>query len=183
VARFEPGRPDLRRGEEEVHMANLIRKSGSGSIAPSRGVDPFEMMRDLMRWNPFAELGTFGAREEAFAPSFEVKETKDSYLFKADLPGVRDEDLELSLTGNRLTVSGKRDEEKRDEGERFYAYERSFGAFSRSFTLPEGVDVEHAEAGLASGVLTITLPKKPEVQPKKIEVKKLTPAKGEKAQA
>jgi HSP20 family protein len=61
--------------------------------------------------------------------------------------------------------------------------ERSFGAFSRSFTLPEGVDVEHAEAGLASGVLTITLPKKPEVQPKKIEVKKLTPAKGEKAQA
>jgi HSP20 family protein len=164
-------------------MANLIRRNESGSMTPSRSLDPFEMMRDLIRWDPFAELGVGGTRELAFAPSFEVKEAKEAYVFKADLPGVRDEDLELSLTGNRLSVSGRREEEKRDEGERFYAYERSYGTFTRSFTLPEGVDVEHAEAGLANGVLTVTLPKKPEMQPKKIEVKKLTPAKGEKAQA
>ncbi|HET6440120.1 MAG TPA: Hsp20/alpha crystallin family protein [Anaeromyxobacter sp.] len=161
-------------------MANLIRRNNPGA-AMSRLLDPFEMMRDLMRWDPFAELGT-GRSELAFAPSFEVKETKDAYLFKADLPGIKEDDLDISLTANRLTVSGKREEEKREEEDRFYAYERSYGSFSRSFTLPEGVDVEHAEAGLSSGVLTVNVPKKPEVKPKKIEVKKLGP-KGEKAQA
>ncbi len=161
-------------------MANLIRRNNPGT-AMSRFTDPFEMMRDLMRWDPFAELGT-GRPEAGFVPSFEVKETKEGYLFKADLPGIRDEDLEISLTGNRLTVSGKREEEHRDEEDRYYAYERSYGSFSRSFTLPEGVDVDHAEAGLNQGVLTVNIPKKPEVKPRKIEVKKLS-AKGEKAQA
>jgi HSP20 family protein len=156
-------------------MANLIRKGSSGSPAPSRGWDPFEMMRDLMRWDPFGELGTAGGREGAFAPSFEVKETKDAYVFKADLPGIRESDLEINLTANRLTVSGKREEEQREEDERYYAYERSYGTFSRSFTLPEGVDPDHAAADLSNGVLTISLPKKPEVKPKKIEVKKLSP--------
>lgn len=95
--------------------------------------------------------------------------------------GVRDEDLEISLTGNRLTVSGKREEEHRQEDERYYAYERSYGSFSRSFTLPEGGDVEHAQADMSNGVLTVTIPKKPEVQPKTIEVNKLQA--GEKARA
>jgi HSP20 family protein len=164
-------------------MANLIRRSNPGSIAPSRVFDPFEMMRDLIRWDPLAELGTAGSRELAFVPLFEVKETKDAYVFKADLPGIREEDLDISLTGNRLTVSGKREEEKREEDDRFYAYERSYGSFSRSFTLPEGIDVEHAQADLNDGVLTVSVPKKPEVKPKKIEVKKLRSGKGEKAQA
>src|SRR5262249_47223344 len=114
-------------------------------------------------------------------PSFEVKETKDSYLFKADLPGVKEEELDISLTGNRLTVSGQRQEEKKDEGETYYAYERRYGTFSRAFTLPDGVDAEHVQAGLKDGVLTVVVPKKPEVQPKRIQVK--AAAKGEKAKA
>ncbi len=163
-------------------MANLIRRSEAGAPLASRWADPFEMMRDLMRWDPFAELGAVGP-EVGFVPSFEVKETKEAYVFKADLPGIQESDLDISLTGNRLTVSGKREEEKREEDDRYFAFERSYGGFSRSFTLPEGVDLEHAEAGLTNGVLTVTLPKKPEVKPKKIEVKKLSAAKGEKAQA
>ena len=162
-------------------MANLIRRSNTGSLGPTRSLDPFELMRDLMRWDPFAELGAAGGAELGFIPSFEVKETKDAYLFKADLPGVKEQDLEISLTGNRLTVSGKREEEHRQEEDRYYAYERSYGSFSRSFTLPQGGDVEHANADLSNGVLTVTVPKKPEVQPRKIEVKKLQP--GEKARA
>lgn len=161
-------------------MANLIRRGSTGFLAPSRIPDPFEMMRDLMRWDPFAEMGITGGRDVTFVPSFEVKETKDAYVFKADLPGIREEDLDISLTGNRLTVSGKREEESRDENDRYYAYERSYGSFSRSFTLPEGVDVTHAQAHLSNGVLTVTLAKKPEVKPKKIEVKKLQPGAGEK---
>ncbi len=163
-------------------MANLIRRNEGGSVAPSRLLDPFEMMRDLMRWDPFAELGGGRGTELAFAPSFEVKETKDAYVFKADLPGIKESDLDISLTANRLTVSGKREEEQRSEEERFYTYERSYGTFSRSFTLPEGVDLDHADADLSNGVLTVSIAKKPEVKPKKIEVKKLQ-AKGEKAQA
>lgn len=162
-------------------MANLLRRGNPGSAGLSRLNDPFEMMRDLIRWDPFAELGAMGGRE-GFVPSFEVKETKEAYVFKADLPGIRDEDLDISLTGNRLTVSGKREEEKREEDERYFAYERSYGTFSRSFTLPEGIDVEHAQADLSNGVLTVTVAKKPEVKPKKIEVKKLAPGE-KKAQA
>lgn len=163
-------------------MANLIRRTGgTGSVQPSRLLDPFEMMRDLMRWDPFAELGASGTREIPFVPSWEVKETRDAYVFKADLPGIKEENLEIQLTGNRLTVSGKRDEEKHEEEDRFYAYERSYGTFSRSFTLPEGVDPDHAEADLSNGVLTVSVPKLPEVKPRRIEVKKLL--KGEKANA
>ncbi len=164
-------------------MANLIHRNEGGAMQqPARPWDPFEMMRDLMRWDPFAEVGPLRTREAVFTPAFEVKESQDAYLFKADLPGIKEEDLELSLTGNRLTISGKREEEKREEDERYYAYERSYGSFSRSFTLPEGVDPEHAEADLSNGVLTVSIPKRPEVKPKKIEVKKLT-TKGEKAHA
>ncbi len=166
-------------------MANLIRRGSTGSLAPTRLQDPFEMMhdimRDLTRWDPFAEMGIAGARDLAtFVPSFEVRETKDAYVFKADLPGIREEDLDLSLTGNRLTVSGKREEEKRHEDDRYYAYERSYGTFSRSFTLPEGVDTDHASADLSNGVLTVSIGKRPEVKPKKIQVKKLHPGAGEK---
>jgi len=162
-------------------MANLIRRGSPSAVLSPRLPDPFEMMRDLMRWDPFAEFSS-PSGELAFTPSFEVKETKDAYLFKADLPGIAEGDLDIGLTGNRLTVSGKREEEKKEGDDRYYAYERSYGSFSRSFTLPEGVDIDHAEAGLSRGVLTVSIPKKPEVKPKKIEVKRLA-AKGEKGQA
>jgi HSP20 family protein len=99
-----------------------------------------------------------------------VKETKDAFIFKADLPGVDEKDLEVTLTGDRMVVSGKRESEKREESDRFYAYERSFGSFSRAFTLPEGVDGEHVQAELKNGVLTLTLAKRPEVQPRRIQV-------------
>ena len=159
-------------------MANLIRRGETGALEPTRLLDPFEMMNELMHWDPFRELGAVGSRTLSFVPSFEVKETRDGYVFKADLPGIKEKDLDISLTGNRLTVSGKREEEQRREEERYFTYERSYGTFSRSFTLPEGVDAEHVQAELKDGVLTLSLAKKPEVKAKKIEIKP-----GEKAHA
>ncbi|ATB35296.1 heat-shock protein Hsp20 [Cystobacter fuscus] len=153
---------------------SLIRRNNSDrGLVQNRGVDPFEVMRDLLQWDPFRELprGVAGGAVTGFLPSFEVKETKDSYVFKADLPGVKQEDLNISLTGNRLTLSGQRNEEKRDEGETHYVHERGFGSFSRSFSLPEGIDAEHVQAELKDGVLNVVVPKKPEVQPKRILVK------------
>jgi HSP20 family protein len=151
-------------------MPNLIRRRDEGA-GRTRGLDPFEVMEEMLRWDPFREMSRLGPREAAFVPTFEVKETKGAYLFKADLPGVKESDLEINLTGTRLTVSGHRQEEKREEGEQLYCYERSYGSFSRAFTLPEGIDAEHVSAELKEGVLTLVVPKKPEVQPRKIEVK------------
>ncbi len=162
-------------------MANLIRRSETGALEPSRVWDPLEMMRDLMQWDPFRELGTVTGRTLSFVPSFEVKETKDGYLFKADLPGVKEKDLDISLTANRLTVTGKREEEARQEDERYFCYERSYGSFSRSFTLPEGVDPDSVHAELKEGVLTLNISKKPEVKPRRIEIKTVKP--GDKAHA
>jgi len=129
------------------------------------------MMRELMQWDPFrAEPLEYGIEGARFSPTFEVKENKDSYVFKADLPGVKQDDLDISLQSNRLTISGRREAEKRDEGETWYAYEREYGSFTRAFTLPEGVDPEHVRADLKDGVLSLIIPKKPEVQPKRITV-------------
>ena len=132
-------------------MANLIRRNESGALEPAHVWDPFEMMRDLMTWDPFRELGTVTGRTLAFVPTFEVKETKDGYLSKADPPGVKEKDLDISLTANRLTVSGRREEEEKREEERYFCYERSYGTFSRSFTLPEGVDSDSVHAELKEG--------------------------------
>jgi HSP20 family protein len=135
--------------------------------------EPARLMRSLLQWDPFQEMTPFRPFEQMwdFSPSFEVKETKDAYVFKADVPGVKESDIEVQMTGNRLTISGKREEEKRDEKDQYFAYECRYGSFSRSFTLPEGVDASKASAELKDGVLSLTVPKVPEAQPKKIAVK------------
>jgi HSP20 family protein len=155
-------------------MASLIRRNQGHDLTPSVGAwDPFRMMRDVLRWDPFRDVGpTFTVDYRAFTPNFDVKETKDGYVFRADLPGIEDKNLDISLTGNLLTVSGHREEEKRDESETYYASERTYGSFSRAFTLPEGTDAEHVTADLKNGVLVLTIPKKPEIQPKKINIGK-----------
>jgi HSP20 family protein len=154
-------------------MAIVRRQQQDQERGLARRWDPIDLMQDLMRWDPFRELSrsVAGAGDLAgFVPSFEVKETKDSYIFKADLPGVKEDQVDISLTGNRLTISGQRQEEKKDEGETYFAYERSYGSFSRAFTLPEGIDPDHVRAELKDGVLTVVVPKKPEVQPKRIQL-------------
>jgi HSP20 family protein len=137
-----------------------------------RETDPF---RWLLRWDPFREMAPswFGqpSTETGFSPSFEVKENKDGYMFKADLPGVQDKDVEVKLVGDRLTISGKREAEREDKDDTYYAYERSFGSFMRSFTLPSGIDADHVLAELKDGVLSVVIPKKEAAQGKTISIK------------
>jgi HSP20 family protein len=99
-----------------------------------------------------------------------VKETKDAYVFKADVPGVKEADIDITVTGNRLTVSGKRDAEKQEQTDRYYSYERSYGDFTRAFTLPEGADMNAVHADLKEGVLTLSVAKSPTAQSKKIAI-------------
>jgi len=164
-------------------MANVVRRNEAqvpGGL--SRGeLDPLRVMREVLRFDPFGEMAPFAGPAAAFNPDFEVKETDKAYVFKADLPGIEEKDLDIAITGNRLTISGKRDLEERHEGETFYAYERSYGSFTRAFTLPDGVDGEHVQAELKNGVLTMHLAKLPELQPRKIEIKGLAAKQGGRA--
>ena len=155
-------------------MANLTRRENREVARNSipEYLDPFRMMNALLRWGPFrGDWGELTPTAE-FLPRFDLKETKEAYVITADLPGVKDENVEVSVTGNRLTISGTREEERRDEGETYFAMERDFGTFAHSFTLPEGVDPERVKADLKSGVLTVQVPKKPEAQPKRVTIGK-----------
>ena len=156
-------------------MANLVKRENrevARSASPEHRLDPFRMMDALLRWDPFR--GDWGGFNQSldFIPRFDVKEIKHAYVIKADLPGVKDEDLDVSLSGNLLTISGKREEEHREEGESYYAMERSAGTFARSFTMPDGVDGASVTAELKNGVLTVQIPKKPEAQPRRIAIGK-----------
>jgi HSP20 family protein len=105
-----------------------------------------------------------------FAPDFDVKETKDSFIFAADLPGIAEKDVQVELTENRLSISGTREAEKIDQGQTYYASERSFGSFTRSFMLPEGVDADKVRAELKHGVLEVVVAKRPEARSKKVPI-------------
>jgi HSP20 family protein len=158
-------------------MANIIRR-GEGTVVPrsSGGTDPFDVMREMLSLDPLRALfgHTLGLHQmhgQQFMPQFEVRETDDAYIFRADLPGVKDDDLDITLAQNRLTISGKREMEQRNESDRYYAVERAYGSFTRSFTLPTDVDQNRVEAELRDGVLNLKVPKSPEQQPKKVQVK------------
>lgn len=150
-------------------MADIVKKNGGTTTE----WEPMRVMREMLRWDPFREMAPFsfeGFPIAAFNPSFEVTENKDAYQFKADVPGVKQEDIEITTTGNRLQISGKRDHEEETKSDTVYAYERQYGSFSRSFTLPDGADIDHAKSELKDGVLTLVVPKKPNAQAKKIAI-------------
>jgi HSP20 family protein len=154
---------------------NIVRRQPTQSTtlaAPAFEWDPLRMMRDMMRWDPFGEMAPLRTEPGGFTflPDIDVKETAQEYVFKADLPGIKEKDVEVALQGNRLTFTGKREEERKEEGETYFTTERSYGAFTRTFTLPAGVDGERVRADLKEGVLTVIVPKKPEVQAKKIAI-------------
>jgi HSP20 family protein len=170
-------------------MANLIRRRNESEpnrreMAPRGSAsfgnwDPFRVMGELMRWDPFREMSPLGIGE--FNPAFDVQESKDSYAFIADVPGVREQDLEITVTPNTLTIGGKRMTEQTNDGDRVYYAERSFGEFHRTFALPEGADPDSAQADFKDGVLRVTVKKRPEVQPRKITVGQQTQQPGAKA--
>jgi len=152
-------------------MANIVRRNENerGISAPTSAWDPIRRMREMLSWDPFSTFEGLSAATE-WTPRFEVRETSDAWVFKADLPGVEEKDLDVTVNGNQLTIQGKREAESQQQGETYYTYERSFGSFARSFHLPEGVDVDHINAELRNGVLTLHVPKRDEVKPRKISV-------------
>lgn len=153
----------------------LARREGGLSPFGERfdAFEPFEMLRNMSRWDPFRELERMARAlpaTERFMPSFDVKETPEAYEILADLPGLSEDDVDVSLSGNLLTISGKREQEEKKQDDTWYTVERSYGSFSRSFTLPEDIDEEHCDASFENGVLTVRLHKSEEEQPRRIKL-------------
>lgn len=153
-------------------MPNLMTRPRTNQ--PQALWEPFRLMEDMFRWDPFKDTRGFPLMEatQTFMPSFEVKETPGAYTLRADLPGIKDEDVEIHVVGNRLTISGKREAEKQEENATFHLYERSYGSFTRTFNLPEEVEADHVHAELKQGVLTLSIPKKPEAKSQKVQIHK-----------
>lgn len=120
----------------------------------------------------FHTLSQAPAPEKArFAPAVDVAEDGESYTLAVDLPGVKPEDIKISIENGVLTLAGERKEPETAKPLTFHRVERAWGRFERSFTLPEDVLGDKIEARYEAGVLLVALPKRPEVRPRTIEVK------------
>lgn len=129
------------------------------------------LMRNMLREPLFSSTA---ANMGSWVPAVEVAETNDTLVLTAELPGMEDKDLKLSIENNVLTISGEKEQEVTDAPptKAYYISERYYGAFQRSFALPRTVDVEHVEAVFKNGVLTISLPKLPESKGRQITISK-----------
>jgi HSP20 family protein len=144
----------------------------------------------LIRWEPVAELNTIqnemnrlfntffdqpGAAGRAGAnrrwiPPMDLLESDDHYVVRADLPGLSDDDVSVQLEDNVLTISGERKSEHEQQQNGYYRLERASGSFSRSLTLPEGVDPDKVQASFERGVLEITIPKPEQRKPRQVQI-------------
>jgi HSP20 family protein len=160
-AQQQPQQPEQ---PPQPRRADLVRRDPLEALArdPFQLLlrDPFQLMRDMLV-EPFRTLsGWPGGRDVTWNPSFEIRETDDAFVFRADMPGVRTDDLEITLTGNQLQISGRRDQEQEQDEGRYHAYERAYGSFTRVFALPDSTDTDNVRAELNNGVLTLSIPKK-----------------------
>jgi HSP20 family protein len=139
--------------------------------------DPFRDLRTLQEEvnRLFSTNLTRGFAEEgigrgAWNPSVDIYENKDQIVLEAELPGMNREDFELSVENNVIVLRGERQFEKKDDADNYHRVERSYGSFTRSFTLPQTVSAEGATAEYSNGVLRVTLPKREEAKARRIQI-------------
>jgi HSP20 family protein len=104
-------------------------------------------------------------------PAVDITEDDAAIKVSAELPGMTEKDIQVSLSGNTLIIKGEKRQEREEKDKGYHLSERSYGEFQRSFLLPEGAEVDKVDAKFANGVLTVTVPKTAQAKPKKIEVK------------
>jgi HSP20 family protein len=145
----------------------------------------------LIRWEPVRELNTIQnemnrlfntffeapttqgngpAQSRRWIPAMDLVESEDNFVLRADLPGLSESDVNIELEDNVLTISGERKAEHEERKEGYYRVERAHGHFSRSLTLPEGVDPERVKANFDRGVLEVQIPKPEQRKPRKVTI-------------
>eukprot|EP01018_Ginkgo_biloba_P017613 Gb_37643 [translate_table: standard] len=138
----------------------------------TNALDPFS----LEMWDPFQVFGDFSpSREVSAVASTQIdwKETPDAHIFKADLPGLKKEEIKIEVEEGRiLQITGERSKEEEQKNEKWHRIERSRGSFLRRFRLPDNAKVDEIKAAMENGVLTVTVPKQPEPKPqvKSVEI-------------
>lgn len=149
--------------------------------------DPFRDLRSLQEevnrlfsTNLTRGFGEEGIGRGAWNPSVDIYENKDQIVLEAELPGMNRDDFELTVENNVITLRGERQFEKKDETDNYHRVERSYGSFTRSFTLPQTVSTEGANAEYRNGVLRVTLPKRQETKARRIEIGGEVPTAGSK---
>ncbi|RJQ15054.1 MAG: Hsp20/alpha crystallin family protein [Nitrospiraceae bacterium] len=160
-------------------MAAEKVKKERGELEPYRPfgwVSPFERMDEFIDEffrRPFGR--TLWPRpmieEMAPSPSVDIFEEGDDIILKTELPGMTKDDIEINLTDDTITLSGEKKKEEKIERKNYYRLERSFGSFSRSFTLPAEVQSDKAKASFKSGVLEVRVPKSEEARKKEVKIK------------
>jgi HSP20 family protein len=149
-------------------MADITRY---GDVPPQGfiGLQRLNRMLDeaFSTW-PFQQGG--GVVTAAWVPACDVCEDTNSITLSVELPGVRPEDVKLTVENNILTIRGEKRQEKREEREQMHRYERSYGSFERTFALPSTVDPEHIDANYENGILNITIAKAERARPREIPV-------------
>lgn len=125
---------------------------------------------DRLFESPLSELTRTSQLLSGWTPALDVYEAKDNFVVKTELPGMKKEDIEVSLHDGSLSISGERKTETKHEDAEVYRAERFFGRFQRTVTLPTAVAADKVKAAYKDGVLTITLPKTEEAKPKQIDV-------------
>ena len=134
--------------------------------------------RPGLAWPTFGRLANlqdeldrlFESPLTGWAPALDVQEDKDKFTVKVEVPGLKREDIDVSLQDDALVISGERKSEKVEEGVEVHRQERFYGRFQRALTLPERVAADKVKADYKDGVLTVMLPKTEEAKPKKIDV-------------
>lgn len=111
------------------------------------------------------------ARRDNFVPSIDISETADQFLISAELPGMKKDDIDISLENGRLSISGERSFEHEEDGKKYHRVETKYGSFNRSFQLPDNVDEGSINAKYEDGLLNITIDKAEDKVKKKIEIK------------
>ena len=139
--------------------------------------DPFRDLRTLQdevnrlfSTNLSRSFGDEGIARGAWSPTVDIYENSDQIVLEAELPGMNREDFEVTIENNVLTLRGERRFEKKEENDNYHRVERSYGTFSRSFTLPQTVSSENVSAEYKNGVLRVTLKKREEVKARRIEI-------------
>jgi HSP20 family protein len=160
--------------EEDEPMANTAASGEAGQLQqraarPSLW-DPFNILSGFLGW--WDPLGVWGpsARDQTFVPAFDGRDTREAYVLEADLPGIQESDLEMSVTGTQLSVSGRRESEQLEEEGKYFCSERPHGTFVRTFTLPDDAELDRASAKFQDGVLRVEIPKRPDTQTRRIDV-------------
>ena len=147
-----------------------IRKDAE--TAPERGLADLRREFDGLLDRFFGEgwSGLEAPGGQRFVPAFDVSETEEEFIVKAELPGVDPKDVEVNLTGNVLTVKGEKKAEREEKKADLYRVERSFGSFSRSFSLPGDVRTDDVKATYKDGILNLRLPKTEPTKKKAIKI-------------